>query len=513
MLDQLLTDSDKFKAGCWELIAGRFGYEAPGLKFILGYANSDFEDTVTNWLKVVHPADIRVVFRAYVNYMQSDRDMPFVQRARLLHKNGSVRHVMFMGKVLQGLTVHRRKRMAGGYYDFTSQVIAIEQARHADAAKSEFLSVMSHELLTPMNAIMGFANLLSENPRIDQLEHLGMLKFSALHLLTLIEDILHFNQLDMGRIVLKEEDIHLHKLLSTIVEGHLKSANSKGLCLKLNIDDTLPAQVITDPVRLSQILNNLISNAVKFTSVGQITLDVSQIANYAEHARVHFEVKDTGIGIPGEKQQMIFETFVQASSDNKRPYNGTGLGLAITSRLLKLMSADIKVHSEPGVGSSFFFDLDLRLKNPTVRLHGKEKEFDDMSDTLADMRVLLVEDNDVNVYLAEHFLRKWQVQYDLAQNGEVALDKVKKNDYDLILMDLQMPVMDGYEATRAIRALDGKYAVLPIIALTASAELNMMTKILDAGMNSCIRKPFKPEELYKQLAANFKKNNDAGTAG
>lgn len=378
---------------------------------------------------------------------------------------------------------------------------AKEQAENAAQAKTQFLSTMSHEIRTPMNAVIGFTHLLLQNPREDQREYLKILKFSGENLLVLINDILDFSKIEAGKLEFENVDFSVKDLIRNIRAAMIQRANEKNVSLKLMIDEDLPDAVIGDPVRLGQILTNLISNAIKFTNQGRIIIVASLIKHDLQSTSISFEVKDTGIGIPLDKQESIFESFTQASSDTTRKYGGTGLGLTITKRLLEMQGSEIKLQSEPGVGSTFSFDLtfqnsEMKLETATL---GQSPV---VPGSLKGTRILLAEDNQINVLLARQFLKQWDVECDIAENGVLAVQLAQTNDYDLILMDLQMPDMDGYTATEEIRKLEpaSKYKKLPIIALTASAMLDNKDKAFVVGMDDYVSKPFNPDELYRKIA-------------
>jgi CheY-like chemotaxis protein len=285
----------------------------------------------------------------------------------------------------------------------------------------------------------------------------------------------------------------------------VQKAREKDIQLKLLVDDELPDVLIGDPVRLGQIITNLVSNAVKFTDKGKVVITASLINRDDKKTVIGFEVKDTGIGIPEDKQQYIFESFTQASSNTTRRFGGTGLGLAITRRLLELQGSSIELKSKVGEGSVFSFELTFqnswsKLEKPGI-ITSLSKE------SLSGTRLLIAEDNQTNVLLAQQFFKQWDVECDVAENGIIALQLVQTNDYDLVLMDLQMPEMDGYDTTRKIRELaDTKYKQLPVIALTASAMLNIQDRAFLVGMNAYISKPFNPDELYLKIKQFRKKH-------
>jgi signal transduction histidine kinase/ActR/RegA family two-component response regulator len=379
-------------------------------------------------------------------------------------------------------------------------------AEKAALAKSQFLSVMSHEIRTPMNAVIGFTHLLlHQSPKPEQMEFLNLLKFSAENLLVLINDILDFNKIEAGKIEFESVDFSLKDLVSNIRLALLQKAQEKNIQIKLMLDQDLPNAVIGDPVRLGQILTNLISNAVKFTTAGRVTISATLGDHDSEQSTIDFEVTDTGIGIHPDKLDYIFESFNQASSDTTRKYGGSGLGLTITKRLLQLLGSEINVNSTLGKGSTFYFSLSFKNSDKLITAHAASDDFYKLK-SLKGTKLLIAEDNQINVILAKQFMAQWDVECDIAENGAIALMLAQTNDYDMILMDLQMPEMDGYQTTIAIRELkDEKYKKLPIIALTASAMLDIQDMAFTVGMNDYISKPFNPNDLHKKIAHYSKK--------
>ncbi|GAA4341064.1 hypothetical protein GCM10023149_53030 [Mucilaginibacter gynuensis] len=383
----------------------------------------------------------------------------------------------------------------------TELILSKDIAVKAAMAKSQFLSVMSHEIRTPMNAVIGFTHLLlHQDPKPEQMEFLNLLKFSAENLLVLINDILDFNKIEAGKIEFESVDFSVKELISNIRLALLQKANEKNISIKLMLDHDLPNAVIGDPVRLGQILTNLISNAVKFTMAGKVTVTASLAGQQDGTSSIDFEVSDTGIGIPAEKLEYIFESFSQASSDTTRKYGGSGLGLTITKRLLQLQGSDIYVDSTPGKGSTFYFTLTFKDSDKVISSQAASDEFYKLK-SLKGTKLLIAEDNQINITLAKQFMAQWDVECDIAENGKIALMLVQTNNYDMVLMDLQMPEMDGYQTTTAIRELpDDKYRKLPIIALTASAMLDIQDRAFTVGMDDYLSKPFNPNDLHKKIA-------------
>jgi PAS domain S-box-containing protein len=395
---------------------------------------------------------------------------------------------------------------------------AIRKAKHKAetdvAVKSQFLSTMSHEIRTPMNAVIAMTHLLlQDNPRIEQIKHLNILKFSAENLLVLINDILDYNKIEAGKIVFEAIEFDIRSLLHTIRDGLQYKANAKDIEIILDIDVKIPTILIGDTVRLSQILINLLDNAIKFTQEGHIKLQVKAGLIGQEYSVLDFSVADTGIGIETNKLEAIFERFTQATAETTRKFGGTGLGLAIVKKLLELQDSRIYVESELGKGTKFYFQLpfknSLKLQLLSIESHinlGQAEEHN-----LQGVRILLVEDNEINQLVANQFLQKWNASVAIAENGAVAVEMVQTQSYDIVLMDLEMPVMNGYKATGKIRKLGENFTTLPIIALTASAFSEVKHRVYRAGMNDYVTKPFNPDELYQKLKKNLKPQNLADT--
>ncbi len=377
---------------------------------------------------------------------------------------------------------------------------AKEQALQLSASKEMFLSVMSHEIRNPLNAVIGMTHLLLENdPKPSQLEDLKILKFSGENLIHIINDVLDFTKIETGNLELE----HIPFSLKTLTNDILTSLQINGIknnnTLKLEFDDCVPETLLGDKTRLYQILMNLLSNAVKFTQNGTVTLKVALEDESSTGVRLNFVVQDTGIGIPEDKQAYIFESFTQARTDIARKYGGTGLGLAITKKLLKLFKSDIQVRSKEGEGTAFYFSIDFERINQAEIDTGLKHQ----ADTFNGKKVLVVDDNEINILIVKRILTNWGLENDVAATGEEAIARVLHNHYDIILMDINMPGLDGFETTSIIRDLEGKYyKEVPVIALTASTQYHDSSKIAASGMNGYLLKPFNQDKV-KAILSEF----------
>jgi PAS domain S-box-containing protein len=383
-------------------------------------------------------------------------------------------------------------------------ITARQKAEEAAESKQIFMSTMSHEIRTPLNEVIGITNLLLQGqPREDQMDFIKTLRFSGNHLLTLVNDVLDYNKMESGKIIFEQTSFNLNDFLEEIMRSYSFRSKAKHLDFEIRKEGTIPDEVIGDQIRLSQILSNLLSNALKFTNQGGITVILKELERKAGQTRLEFSVKDTGIGIPKEKYDSIFESFTQASPDTTRHYGGTGLGLAICKKLIELQGGTIRVDSDPGTGSTFTFTMTLGIS-----VKGAADKIGEVKETfigLEGKRILVAEDNKINFFVVNKFLTGWGVNVTLAENGQLALDALEKEDFDLILMDLHMPVMDGIEATRIIRKSDDpRIKNIPIVALTAAIMSEKHDKIDEVKIDDYILKPFKPHDLFERIKKHIR---------
>ncbi|MDX1937912.1 MAG: ATP-binding protein [Flavihumibacter sp.] len=379
---------------------------------------------------------------------------------------------------------------------------AKERAENAVLARTKFVSNMSHELRTPLNGIIGSTNLLLQNTWLpEQKQYFDVLKYSSEHMLGLINDILDFSKIEAGKMELEKTGFSLNSLMTKLHTLFASQFEKKGLTLTVNADERLKdLSFYGDPTRLNQVLTNLISNALKFTTSGGVSLIVKQITRNSNACSLKFMVKDTGIGIPEDKQKHIFESFAQADTATTRKFGGTGLGLSISAKIIELHGGQLQVESVHGQGSTFYFTIQLDFDYKRTSYLNEEVVRELKS--LKGMKVLVAEDNPINMLIAKAVLEKWNIEVTEAVNGKEALDMYLSGEktFDLVLADLEMPIMDGYELLHSIRQHNTE---IPIITFTAALFENMQAHLINKGFTDYIQKPFRPEDLHKKLAAFY----------
>ncbi|WP_159022724.1 ATP-binding protein [Formosa sp. L2A11] len=386
-------------------------------------------------------------------------------------------------------------------------ILAKEKAELASKTKANFLSTVTHELRTPLYAVTGLTNmLLDENPKPEQIQHLKSLKFSGDYLLTFINDILQINKIEANKVDVEYEVFDLKKKISDVISALKNSATDNGVEIHLEYDIDIPLHYKADQIKLSQILINLIGNSIKFTKDGDIWVRVIKMNETDDVFNIKFEIEDNGIGITPEKQKHMFESFSQGSIQINRKYGGTGLGLSIVKGLIDILNGKIYLKSEINKGTTFTFEIPLKHTTEEVLPEQKKNYFKNVTDIeLSNIKILVVEDNKINQMITNKILTKMKLNCDIVDNGEEAVDMVKNNHYDVVLMDIHMPGISGIEATKIIRTFDRE---LNIFALTAVTIEDKMQEFEEAGFDDIISKPFKQDDFEKKLYSAVIGNQD-----
>ena len=429
---------------------------------------------------------------------------------RIMTKKGTIKHI---NEYIICINDESDKpfKVLGTIQDITEQKKIEKELIHAKniaensvRIKERFLTNMSHEIRTPMNGIIGFANIL-EYTELDgnQKQSVEAIKIAGKNLMVIINDILDLSKIEADKMTFESIEFSLSKTVNSVIELLSPISNEKKVILKSTIDPKINDALIGDPTRLSQILINLLGNSLKFTEQGQVELVVNQEKIADSLTLVLFNVIDTGIGIPEDKIDSIFESFNQGSNETTRKFGGTGLGLTITRKLIELQGGSIKVKSEISKGSEFSFMIQYKIAElNSIDLNREIAKQLDFS-FLQNKNILLVEDNKINQLLTKKVFEKWNKQIEIAENGLIALDKIMENDYDIILMDIQMPEMDGNEVTQNVRKIPGIKSKVPIIALTAHATADEERRCINSGMNDYLSKPFDFNVLLEKLYRNL----------
>lgn len=528
--------------GIWDWdMTNNTAFFSPRWLGMLGYEENELPNDISTWDKLIYPSD-RAMVQSHLQDYLSEKSEQYKVEFRMVHKEGHLIHILTRGFVVRDPASNIPIRLVGTHTDISEQKVLevklkslnadLEQrvnqrtqelasineklvdktdaAEDANKAKSLFLANMSHEIRTPMNGVIGLTDLMLKTQLTEeQHEYLCKLKLSSNHLMHILNDILDISKIEAGKLDIESATFELKKVVQEVVNIFAHQADKKGIKLEIVLSEAADTFVKGDSVRCSQVLSNLISNAIKFTDSGNITVSLSR---NPRSDYIDFSVTDTGIGITPEQQTKLFSAFAQADDSTTRKYGGSGLGLVICKNLVQLMGGDITLESTPNSGSIFKFNLRLPIVTISPSLPQDQgnlsKKLDaalissteELKANVLNKRVLLVEDNNINQVIALKVLTEFGMQPTLAKNGQEAVEEAKKSVYDIILMDIQMPIMNGYEATHEIRKLP-EYQSVPIIAITANAMSDDKVTSLKAGMNSHITKPINADKLLVELSS------------
>ncbi|MDA7818436.1 ATP-binding protein, partial [Sulfurimonas sp.] len=489
----------------WNLITDEV-YYSDTWKKMFGYELDDIKDSVTEWKDRIHKDDLQKSMRDIQDYLDGKKDI-YESEMRIRCKDESYKIILAKGKAIHdesGYVI----RILGLHMDITEQkeleknlTNAKIEADQANKAKSDFLANMSHEIRTPLNGIIGLTDIvLNSDLSTKQKELLLKSKVSSLALLRVINDILDYSKIEAGKLDLEMHPFDLSLTIQNIKDLFEYQANHKGIGLNINFDVTSQF-IIGDSLRLTQVLTNLVGNAIKFTSDGYVSINVKTLSEYENIVHLEFCVEDSGIGLSRDAQDNLFKKFSQADNSTTRKYGGTGLGLSISKQLVNMMDGDIWIESIEGKGSKFIFNVEFEKSN-RESINQVSETIIDMNDSrlalLKNIKLLLVEDNKTNQIVAMGVLEDYIDDMDIANDGQEAVDMVLKKEYDIILMDLQMPVMGGFEATKLIRENE-IYKDKPIIALSAAVMKEDLELTKRAGMNGHLAKPIDKNKLLEML--------------
>ena len=489
----------------WDLATNKIKWRGQGLKNYLPKDVSEENIPSDFWVNGLHPEERkRTMTKLHRAILKGDT--AWEADNRFLRSDGTYAHINTRGYLLAN-NDKKPSRMIGCMQDITDRKnaeIEAHQARlDAEQAKNtqeQFLANMSHEIRTPMNGVIGMTHLLTGTELTkDQKEYVETINESANNLMVIINDILDLTKIVAGKIFIDKVDFNFSDVIKNSIQIIKFKAEEKGIEIRTQIHPGIPEVLSGDPFRLNQVMVNLVGNAIKFTEHGEVKISVNLLEEDANNVKLQFKIQDSGIGIDANKMDTIFERFTQASSATTRKYGGTGLGLTITKQLVELQGGSIDVKSTPGEGSTFTFYLCIAKGNNEFEAE-KISMAVPATETLKGIKILLAEDNLINQKVAVKILTKEGATVEVANHGKEAVELLRFNTYDIILMDIQMPEMDGYETTRYIRtALDAPASLTRIIAMTASALISEKDKCILAGMDDYITKPFQAKDLFKKI--------------
>ena len=509
----------------WDMVNNTF-YFSSQWKAMLGYEDHEIENDISGWKKLWHPDDVTKIEESLKNYWEKaldsldEKTTKYEIELRLRHKDGEWRWMLTRGDIIKDsdgkpsrwigtnvdITERKKKELIIENYKKNLEK-AKEKAEHENEAKSIFLATMSHEIRTPMNGIIGMAEILQSTALAEnQKSYLDTIDVSARNLLSIINDILDFSKIEAGHIELENIPFNLHTEMLNATKLLKTKAEAKGLQLMCSFDTGVPKLIKGDPTRLGQIVLNLLSNALKFTIDGGVYVNIELVNKTETHYTLKFAVRDTGIGISERQQKLLFREFSQVDTSTTRKYGGTGLGLSISKKLSELMGGQIGIDSEIGAGSIFWFTSVFEKSELTQDdLNIKLAKTDKSEKKIGALKILLAEDNIINQKVALFTLEKYGHSVSVANNGQQAVELFKQSHFDLILMDFNMPIMDGIEATLIIRKMEEQEGrkKIKIVALTASAMASDKEKCIASGMNDYISKPFRQNELKRVLTKNI----------
>jgi PAS domain S-box-containing protein len=493
----------------WDLPTG-YEYLSPTFKKMFGYEDNEIENSAESWQKLIFSEDLPIVIEKFNQHIESKGKIPFYTEVRYHHKDGSIVWVICTGKVIEWDDNEKAIRMIGCHIDITTRknieqelIKAKERAQESDLLKSAFLANMSHEIRTPMNGILGFAGLLKE-PNLSgeqQQKYIRIIEKSGARMLNIINDIVDISKIESGQMRLDIKESNINEQVEYIYTFFKPEVEAKGM--KISFKTGLPAKeaiIKTDREKVYSILTNLVKNAIKYSKEGTIEFGYDVAGKIHEFCLLKYYVKDTGIGIPKERQEAIFERFVQADIIDVQARQGAGLGLAISKAYIEMLGGKIWVESEVGGGSAFYFTLPYNPE-PTKVEPVQQHSPSEIVDHVRKLKILIVEDDDVSEVLMAISINEFGTEILNARTGVEAIEVCKRNpDIDLVLMDIRMPQMGGYEATRLIREFNKEVV---IIAQTAYGLAGDKEKAIEAGCNDYISKPINKDELQTLMLKYF----------